>query len=125
MPSAKELRDQLRDLRKDTVKPVSKMRKEDVSAEIQRLRGAREETPAVAAVPSTKAKAMKSTVETIKEAKAMEFPTAPMGADTKKKSGKSPMVASKDSSDDGSKKKKSKKDMLKALMAAMESSDSE
>ncbi len=50
--TAKELRDELRALRKDVVKPVSKMRVTDISAEIQRLKVAREETPAVAAVPS-------------------------------------------------------------------------
>lgn len=121
--SAKELRDELRALRKDAVKPVSKMRKGDIAAEIQRLKGDRETTPAVAAVPSTKTKAMKSTVESIKEAKAAEFPITVMDTEIKKKAGKSTTVASKGAASEGG-KKKGKKDMLKALLEAM-ASDSE
>ena len=47
--SAADLRNELRELRKEHMKPVSKMPKKDVAAEIQRLKVAREETPAVAA----------------------------------------------------------------------------
>lgn len=47
--SAADLRNELRELRKEHIKPVSKMHKMDVAAEIQRLKLAREETPAVAA----------------------------------------------------------------------------
>ena len=73
--TAKEMRDELRALRKEHVKPVSKMRVADISAEIQRLKVAREETPAVRAVPS-KAPLGKKTVETLVEAKAEMAPVA-------------------------------------------------
>ena len=79
MPSAKELKEELRALRKESVKPVSRMRTSDVSAEIQRLKMYREETPASAVVPSvhpSKGK-VKSAVENVKEAKASEFPVVP------------------------------------------------
>jgi len=77
MPSAAELKAELRALRKEKTKPISRMRVSDVSAEIERLRGKREETPAPAATPSSKPKKMAPAVESIKAAKASEFPTAP------------------------------------------------
>ena len=77
MPSAKELQAELRALRKDHVKPVSRMRMGDIAAEIQALRGVREETPAVAAVPSAPVSKSKAAAKTIKEAKKQEFPTEP------------------------------------------------
>lgn len=123
MPSAKELRDELRMLRKDAVKPVSKMRKGDISAEIERMKVGREETPAAAAVPSAPLKKSMSAVETIKEAKKMEFPQKP-SATMKKSSGgasKSSVVAKKESA--GGEKKKSKMDRLMEMM--MESSEEE
>ena len=75
--SLADMRAELRALRKDYVKPVSRMRKGDISAELEKLRAAREETPAVAAVPSAKSKQMTSSVESIKKAKASEFPVKP------------------------------------------------
>lgn len=80
---AKELRDELRKLRKEVMKPVSKMRVKDVSAEIERLKVSTEETPASAAYSSSRPKKMASSVESIKEAKRMEFPVAP--TESKKK----------------------------------------
>lgn len=77
MPSAKELKDELRALRKENVKPVSRMKVADIAAEIQKLRGHREETPAVAAVPSASLTKSKSAVQNIKDAKAAEFPVKP------------------------------------------------
>lgn len=77
MPSAAELKAELRALRKEKTKPVSRMKVSDVSAEIERLKGMRAETPAPAATPSSKPKKMAPTVESVKEAKKMEFPTAP------------------------------------------------
>ena len=61
-------------LRKEKVKPVSRMKKGDISAEIEKLRVGREETPAAAAVPSAPVRKRKAAVETVKQAKAMEFP---------------------------------------------------
>jgi len=77
MPTAAELKAELRALRKNAVKPVSRMRVADVASEIQRLKGIREETPAVAAVPSAPPKKGRSCVQTIQEARENDFPTKP------------------------------------------------
>ena len=82
--SAAELRAELRALRKENVKPISRMRMGDISAEIERLRAGRETTPAVAAVPSAPPRKLKAAAETIKEAKRSEFPVAPASEMTKK-----------------------------------------
>jgi len=119
----KDMRDELRELRKATgQRPISKMRKEDISREIERLKVGREETPAVAAVPSAPLKKSKSAVESIKEAKRAEFPMMPEDNKTKKSS---PMGAGKRgaAADAGEKKKMGKKDMLVKLMALMEDDD--
>ena len=87
MPEKKslaELRAELRALRKESVKPVSRMRKGDISSEIDRLRGAREETPAVAAVPSVPPRRAHPAAESLKAAKESEFPVAPESSGTKK-----------------------------------------
>lgn len=90
MPTAAELKAELRALRKEAVKPVSRMKVVDVATEIQRLKGMREITPAVASVPSSKNKGAKSSVETIQEAKAKEFPVKPddMVTDGPRKAGR-------------------------------------
>ena len=83
MPEKKslaELRKELKEMRKEAVKPVSRMRKGDISAEIERMRGMREETAPVASVLGASAKKSRSEVETIKEAKAKEFPMKPSEA---------------------------------------------
>ena len=120
MPSAKELRDELRAMRKEAVKPVSKMRKGDVAAEIEKLKAGREETPAPAATPSSATKKkMISAVEDVTSAKRMEFPQKP-SAGMKK----SATAAGKPSAADGS-KKKSKLDKLMAMMDEMTDTDDE
>ena len=85
MTSLAEMRKELRDMRKETVKPVSRMKKGDIAGEIARMREKRETTPAPAAVPSAPPKKMKSSVENIKDAKAKEFPVAPEKATKEKK----------------------------------------
>ena len=105
----KELRDELRELRKTTGhRPISKMRKDDISKEIERLRVGREETPAVASVPSAPLKKSMSAVENIKEAKAKEFPHKP---ETTIKSGKtkSTTAVGRGAADAGDKKKKARR----------------
>jgi hypothetical protein len=74
--SLAEMRAELRELRKSHPDhmPVSKMRKGDVSEMIQRLKAGRAETPAVASISSAPAKMYKSAVESIKDARADEFP---------------------------------------------------
>jgi len=119
MPSAAELKAELRALRKEKMKPVSRMRVSDISSEIERLRGHREETPAPAATPSSKSKRMAPAVETIKAAKASEFPTAP--ADMTVKVSKKKPAAAAAPSGAAPKKKESK---LAKLLKMMES-DSE
>lgn len=118
MSDLKSLREELRKLRKEKVHPVSRMRKADISAEIEKLRVGREETPAPAAVPSAPLKKSKAAVETVKQAKATEFPVVPDGGAMKK-------GAAKKDPKPAPEKKKSKKDMMEALMAMMDSSDEE
>lgn len=111
----KSLRDELRKLRKEKVKPVSRMKKADISAELEKLRVSREETAAPAAVPSAPLKKSKAAVETVKQAKATEFPVVPEGGSMKKGAAKKDPMPEK--------KKSSKKDMMMALMKMMESDE--
>jgi len=76
MPSAAELRKELKELRKSHPEhaPVSKMRKSDVSDMIQKMKMRLEETPPVAAVKSADSKTYKSAVTSVKKAKETEFP---------------------------------------------------
>lgn len=122
----KEMRDELRELRKTTGhRPISRMKKEDISREIERLKVGREETPAVASVPSAPLKKSMSAVESVKEAKKAQFPVKP--EDVKPKKAKSSMGAGKAGAvaDGGEKKKMGKKDMMMKLMAMMESDTDE
>ena len=124
--SASDLRKELRELRKEkaAVKPVSKMRVGDISAEIERLRNSREDTPAMAAVPSVPQRKMKAAVESIKEAKSKEFPVMPEPSETKK--GMARKTARKAYENTPSEKKKtSKVDRLLAMIDAMSDTDGE
>lgn len=123
MPSAKELRDELRQLRKESQKPVSRMRVADVASELEKLRGRREETPGVAATPAHKEpKKMEAKVKDVKEAKAAEFPTKPTEP-AKKKGGKSVTVGGSGAIGETT-SKPSKKDKLAKLLSMLDS-DSE
>lgn len=79
MSSLAEMRDELRNLRKSHPEhmPVSKMRKADISSMIQKLKVSREETPSVALASPSGPKMFKSASESVKKAKAEEFPLAP------------------------------------------------
>lgn len=89
MPSAKELKDELRKLRKEATKPVGKMKVADVAAEIERLKSKREETAPVASTPAEKSpKKIVPKIADLKEAKEKEFPVAPAKDAPKKKGGK-------------------------------------
>ncbi len=83
--SLKDMRDELRKLRKDTVKPVSRMRKADIASELEKLRGKREETAPVAAVSGAKPKKMEAKIADVKVAKEKEFPTKPVEVSAMKK----------------------------------------
>lgn len=69
-----ELRAKLREARKECVKPVSKMRKGDIAAELERMGKMREETPHAAAVPSAKSRKAEPAVAHVRSAKEAEFP---------------------------------------------------
>lgn len=65
--AVKELRDELRTLRKESIKPVSKMGFKDISAEIERLKVTREETPPVASTTGGSLKKKEAVVEPVEE----------------------------------------------------------
>ena len=114
MPSAAELRAELRALRKEHVRPVSRMKMGDISSEIDKLRGMREETPAAAAVPSAPLRKSKAAVESIKEAKAAEFPVKPADKAAHKKVAEHHAKA--DAKKAPAEKKKSKMEKLLAML---------
>ena len=77
MSSLKEMRDELRRMRKESVKPVSKMRKGDVAAEIEKMREMREEVAPVASTKGAPRRKSEAAAESVKAAKATEFPVKP------------------------------------------------
>ena len=101
--AVKELRDELRTLRKESVKPISKMKMNDISAEIERLRVSREETPPVASTISGKSKkavesvkeAVAETPDVVQKVKVKSIDTAPTATAsvTKKKSKLEPVTS--------------------------------
>jgi hypothetical protein len=122
--SVKELRDELRALRKEAgARPISKMKKGDISSEIERLKAGRETTAAVAATPSGPKKMAKAAAESIKEAKRSEFPVMP--SDVKKKSAPSGASVKKSSAPAEDKKKGSKLHKLMAMLDTLSDSDEE
>ena len=118
MSSLKEMRDELRALRKESVKPVSKMRKGDIAAELEKMRETREETPPVAAVGGAKTKKLAPATESVKKAKEKEFPVRP--SDGEKKAKKSAPAAAPAKA-----KPKMTKAMLRAMMEGMASDSDE
>ena len=96
MPSAAELRKELKELRKTHPDhmPVSKMHKKDVSETIERMRSRLETSASIAQDSSPAKKPAKASVESVKEAKAAEFPTAP--AKSHEKAAKTPKVHHKE-----------------------------
>jgi hypothetical protein len=75
--SLADMRKALREARKETVKPVSRMRKADIASELERLAHKTDTTPLVAATPMAPAKKAKAAVEPIAKAKESEFPMKP------------------------------------------------
>ena len=65
--SVSELRKQLRELRKGTQKPVSKMSKMDCAMELERLKNHSATTPAVAQQSPSEKRPEKSTAPTLKK----------------------------------------------------------
>ena len=83
MSSLAEMRKELREMRKEKVKPVSRMKKADIATEIEKLREKRETTPPVASVRGAGVKKSESAVESIKKAKETEFPVKPSKKEVK------------------------------------------
>jgi hypothetical protein len=115
--SASDLRKELRELRKEHVKPVSRMKKGDISNEIAKLREMRETTPAAAAVPSSVAKVQRPAVSSVKEAKKKEFPVTP--AEQPKKEAKNPKATAKAPKDVVSKAVKFSKAKMMEMLSQM------
>jgi hypothetical protein len=118
--SAAELRAELKALRKEHPDhaPVSKMKKKDVSDLIQRLKMGREETPLPAATGGAPPKMYESAVESIKKAKASEFPLAHVGEKKAPAKAKAPAKGKKDVVASAVKVSKAKEVALKATGAA-------
>ena len=119
MSDLKAMREELRKLRKESQKPVSRMKKADISAEIERMKVKREETPPVASTEGAKPKKMAPSVETVKMAKAKEFPVAPTESKAKSSKKSAPTEAP------APKKKDSKLKRLMKMMEAMSESEGE
>jgi hypothetical protein len=122
--SLAEMRKELRDMRKEFVKPVSRMKKGDISHEIEALRNRRETTPAPAATPSAPPKGMKPDVENIKDVKKAVFmtpgkdmPTGMSKASAKKPADHKAVKGAKMSGE--AKAAPSKKEMLMKMLAEM------
>jgi len=117
--SLADLRKQLREMKKVQEKPISKMKKADISSEIERMRKVREETPAPAATPSAPHKAISPAVESVKEAKKKEFPVKP--SEMPKKEVKAPKPSAGKKKDIVAEKVKMSKAKLLALIQGMDS----
>lgn len=126
--SLADMRKELRDMRKEFVKPVSRMKKGDISHEINALRERRETTPAAAATPSAPPKGMKADVENVKDVKKAVFmkPGHDMPTGVGKASAKKPAdhKAVKGAKMSGEAKvagaKSSKKEMLMKMLAELD-----
>ena len=93
MSSLAEMRKELRELRKESVKPVSRLKKGDVLMELERLRGKREDTAPVASTAGAKPKKMESVHADVKVSKERGFPMKPV-EESKAKKGKGSAVPS-------------------------------
>lgn len=125
MPSAKEMRDELRALRRATQKPISKMKKSDVSAEIERLKKAREETPLPASTAGTSAKKTAELKPKLTAEYRREFEDVKSGNKVMAKADKkeAKVAKAKIASVDAPKKKDSKMERLMAMIDEMTSDE--
>jgi hypothetical protein len=123
-----ELAAELRAMRKEHMKPISKMRSKDISEEIESLKLRLAETPHTAAFPSVPQKAEVAAVESIKVAKAAEFPVKPASGKAAPKGEKKAVGRPKKAADPMSAKKtpaagSKKKAMMAKLLSMMDSDD--
>ena len=119
MSSLAEMRAELRELRKNHVKPVSKMRKADIHSELERLREKRETTAPVASTHSEKPRPVEPRASSYHESKESEHKVKPAPAGKKGK----PVLGK---ASGGAKKSGSAKlEKLLAMMENMSDSDEE
>ena len=119
------MKDELKQLRKEkgTVKPISKMKKTEIALELEKLRDARETSPAVSSTKALSTKPMVGKIADVKEAKEKEFPVAPASSMPKKKAGGKKETVVGGSGAVGVETKMSKKDILKRLIEEMSESE--
>lgn len=110
------MRKELKELRKANKEhqPVSKLRKADIAAQLDRLRGVRETTAPVASTPGAESKKMAPKARSVKESKEEEHPMAPHHGTTKGEPRKSARKAF-----EGETPKKAKKAMMEKMMKMM------
>jgi len=110
------MRKELKELRKQHAehKPVSKLRKADISAQLERLRGMRETTAPVASTPGAEPKKMMPKARSVKESKEEEHPVAPHHGTTKGEPRKTARKAF-----EGETPKKAKAAMMAKMMKMM------
>ena len=118
MSSLAELRKELREARKETVKAPSRMKKGDILMELEKMKEKRESVPPVASVMSATPMKAEMKVNDVKKAKEKEFPMKPV-AEVKAKEAKPKAMPKAPATE----KKPSKMDRLMKMMAEM--SDSE
>lgn len=117
--SLADMRKELRELRKNHVKPISKMRKSDIHSELERLREKRETTAPVAATHAEKARPSEPRASSYHESRESEHKVKPAPAAKKGRP-----VMGKESG--GAKKSGSAKlEKLLAMMEQMSDSDEE
>lgn len=116
--SAADLRKELRELRKEAVKPVSRMKKGDVLLELEKLRGKRESVPPVASTVGPTPKKMEAVQADVKVAKEKGFPVKPVEVSKAKKDKGSAVPKTT-----GGDKKSDKMAKLMKLMEAMSSDE--
>lgn len=118
MSSLAELRKELREARKETVKAPSRMKKGDILMELEKMKGTRESTPPVASTCGGVPMKAEMKVKDVKKAKEQEFPMKPV-AEEKAMKAKAKVPAKAPVAE----KKPSKMEKLMKMMAEM--SDSE
>lgn len=84
--SLAEMRAAIREDRKATMKPVSRMTKGECLLAMEKIKGTREETPPVASTVGATPKKMEAKIADVKVAKEKEFPSKPVEESKAKKS---------------------------------------
>lgn len=110
------MREELRALRKETVKAPSRMKKGDILLELEKLKGKRETVPPVASTVGAAPKKMEAVQADVKVAKEKGFPTKPV-EESKAKKGKGSALPKTTTMPPAAKKDKMAK--LKAMLAEM------